>query len=471
MEGSRQRITWRLWLRSKEIDLRGRRALVIGLGRSGRAAIHALKRLGADVVGNDRKSREELGEIADRLEGEGIRLVLGSHPIELLDTVDLVVTSPGVPVDNPILVEARRRGIPVWGEVELAYRISRAPFIGITGTKGKSTTATLVGEILRRGRFGRVVTAGNIGTALCQEVPDLGEDDIVVAEVSSFQLETIVRFKPLVAVMLNIYRDHMDRHRDMTEYISAKGRIFENQTEDDFAVVNVDDPIVTSISRAVRSRTIPFSIRGRAKGGVYLEEGWLVSEIDGGRERIVPAGKVRLMGKHNLSNVAAAVAVGLIMGVEVEEIAEAVSEFRGIEHALEIVARIDGVTYINDTKATDVAATKAALESLPGDVVLIMGGVDKGNDYGELRGLIEEKVRYLILLGVDVGKIEDAFKGLCPMHRARDMNEAVHLASSLAPPGGYVLLSPANASFDLFRDYRERGERFREAVNEIRSGR
>lgn len=455
----------------KKTDFGGKKALVIGLGRSGRAAIRALKRLGAEVVGNDRKSREELGEIVDRLEEEGIKLFLGSHPIDLLDGIDIVVTSPGIPSDNPILVEAQRRGITVWGEVELAYRISRAPFIGITGTKGKSTTATLVGRILERGRFGRVVTAGNIGTALCQEVPDLKEDDIVVAEMSSFQLERIERFRPLVAVMLNIHRDHMDRHRDMRGYISAKIRIFENQTEDDFAVLNADDPILTSIARTVKSKRIPFSIRGRVSGGVYLDGDWLVSEMEGEKRRLIERSRIRLMGRHNLSNIAAALAVGLIMGVEADEIAEVVSEFRGIEHALEVVASIDGVTYINDTKATNVAATKAALEALPGDVVLIMGGVDKGNDYRELKEPVREKVRHLVLLGVDVGKIEDAFRGICPMHRARDMREAVYLASSLASPGGYVLLSPANASFDLFRDYRERGERFREAVNAIRSDR
>ncbi len=453
------------------IDLKGKRVLVIGLGRSGTAAINTLRKLGAEVIGNDRKSRKELGEVVDRLEEEGIRLLLGSHPIELLDAIDLIIVSPGVPSDNPILVEAQGRGIPVWGEVELAYRISRAPFIGITGTKGKSTTATLVGEMLKRGRFDRVVTAGNIGTALCQEVLDLKERDIIVAEVSSFQLETIERFRPHVAVMLNIHRDHMDRHRDMKEYIAAKSRIFENQTEDDFAVINADDPIVTSISQGIRSKVIPFSLRRKIKGGVYLEEGWLVSEIRGDHSRIIAGEKVKLMGRHNLSNIAAAIAVSMVMGIEAEKIAEVVSEFRGIEHALEIVGRINGVTYINDTKATNVAATKAALEALPGDVVLIMGGVDKGNDYEELRELIEKKVRHLILLGIEVGKIEDAFRGICPMHRAEDMREAVYLASSLASPGGYVLLSPANASFDLFRDYRERGERFKEAVNAIRSSR
>jgi len=454
----------------ERIDLKGKRVLVVGLGRSGMAAIHALRRLGAEVIGNDRKSRRELGEVADQLEKEGIKLLLGSHPIELLNGIDLVVTSPGIPFDNPILVEALRRGIPVWGEVELAYRISRAPFIGITGTKGKSTTATLVGEMLKRGRFDRVVTAGNIGTALCREALDLKEKDIIVAEVSSFQLETIERFRPLVAVMLNIYRDHMDRHRDMKEYIAAKSRIFENQTEDDFAVINADDPIVTSISQGIRSKVIPFSLRRKIKGGVYLEEGWLVSEIRGDHSRIIAGEKIKLIGRHNLSNIAAAIAVSMVMGIETEEIADVVLEFHGIEHALEIVARINDVTYINDTKATNVAATKAALEALPGDVVLIMGGVDKGNDYGELIELVKEKVRHLILLGVEIGKIEEAFRGICPMHRAEDMREAVYLASSLALPGGYVLLSPANASFDLFRDYRERGERFREAVNAIRSG-
>jgi UDP-N-acetylmuramoylalanine--D-glutamate ligase len=456
---------------AKGIEFEGKRVLVIGLGRSGRAAIETLRRLGAKVMANDRKPREELGDIADQVEGEGIKLFLGDHPVELLDRIDLVVTSPGVPKENSLLAEARRRGIPIWGEVELAYRISRAPFIAVTGTKGKSTTSMLIGEILKQARFGRVVTAGNIGTALSKEVMDLDEDDLIVAEVSSFQLETIELFRPTVAVMLNIYRDHMDRHRDMEEYISAKSRIFENQTQDDLAVINADDPIVRSISKGVKSRVIPFSVEGRVEGGVYLEDGWLVSEVDGRKVRVVPVERINLIGRHNLSNISAAVAVGMLMGVGPREIAEAVSGFHGIEGALEIVARINGVTYINDTKATNVAATKAALEALSGGVVLIMGGVDKGNDYDPLKGMIGEKVEHLILLGPNVGRIKSAFEGICPMHSARDMDEAVEIASSLAKPGGYVLLSPANASFDLFRDYRERGERFKEAVNAIHAGR
>ncbi|RKY02984.1 UDP-N-acetylmuramoyl-L-alanine--D-glutamate ligase [Candidatus Poribacteria bacterium] len=407
-----------------------------------------------------------MGEVAEKLAEAGVRLVLGGHPIELLDGAELVIASPGVPPSNPILSEARRRGVPVWGEIELAYRLSKAPFIAVTGTKGKSTTATLIGRILEGGRFGRVIVAGNIGNPLCEAVMDLEGGDLVVAEVSSFQLETIDEFKPLVAVLLNVYRDHLDRHPSMEDYIAAKARIFENQTEEEFAVVNADDPVVMGMASKARSRLVPFSLRERVDGGVYLEGGWITSEVKGKR-RVLRADEVRLIGRHNLGNVLAAVAVGEIMGVPVEGIAEAVRGFEGIEHAMEFVAEVGGVRFINDTKATNVAATKAALEALPGGIVLIMGGVDKGNDYGPLKGLVREKVDHIILLGRDTRRIEEELGEVCPMSRASDMREAVFKAFEIARPGGYVLLSPANASFDLFSDYRERGERFREAVHAL----
>jgi UDP-N-acetylmuramoylalanine--D-glutamate ligase len=453
--------------------LAGRRVAVVGLGAvSGVAAVKTLSRHGAIVVVNDARTESELGASLRALRDDpSVRVaeyIFGGHPSELAQRVDLVVLSPGVPYDLPLLAAARERDVPTIGELELAYGLSRSSWIAVTGTKGKSTTTTLIGQMLNAGRGGRrVCVAGNIGVALSLAVEDLTERDIVVAEVSSFQLESIVHFRPRVAVVLNVSPDHLDRHATMAQYIAAKQRILENQTEDDVVVLNQDDPVAREFATTARAHVWGFSLARDVAEGAFLRGGRLVWAHAGRETVVTTATDIGVPGRHNVANALASIAVCGPMGVSPEAMAGVLREFRGLPHAYESVLRVRDVHYINDSKATNVAATRAALDVTPRPVLLIMGGVDKGNTYDELLAVVREKVSRLILLGPHTARLEAAFRDVVPLVRADSMEAAVRLAAAAAVPGATVLLSPGHASFDLFADWKDRGDAFRQAVRSL----
>ncbi|MFB3817457.1 MAG: UDP-N-acetylmuramoyl-L-alanine--D-glutamate ligase [Candidatus Methylomirabilales bacterium] len=445
------------------LDLQGKRVTVVGLARSGLAAARLLLDRGARVTATDRGPAERVRNDLARLRERGAVVETGGHTREPFLRADLIVISPGVATDMPLLVEARAQGIPVWGEVELAARLTAARFLGITGTNGKSTTTSLLGAMLQAAGLPCVV-AGNIGLALCEVVTGLGPDHWVVAELSSFQLETIVTFRPHVAVLLNLAPDHLDRYPDVEPYYAAKARIFMNQTAGDFAVLNADDPLVLERARTIRSRPLLFS-RTRTMGdGAFVRDGRLAVRCDGTTRPVCPVERIRIQGLHNLENSLAAAAAASAIGVAPAALAAALASFPGLPHRLELIAEVGGVRFVNDSKGTNVGAVVKSLEGYRGGVILIAGGKDKGGDFRPLLPLIQTRAKRLLLIGQAAAKIQEQLAGACPMERLPSLQAAVERGRELGTPGDTVLLSPACASFDMFRDFEERGEVFRQAV-------
>ena len=446
-------------------DYRGRRVLVVGVGLSGIAACELLRSRGAVVTATDRRTREELDSKALALEASGVTLHLGSHPSSLLAGMDLVVSSPGVRTDTPILSEARKRGIPVWGELELGFREIRGTVAAVTGTKGKSTTASLLAAMLRAaGKDVRL--AGNIGAPLVREVSESSERTIFVVEVSSFQLETVESFRPRVAVLLDVTPDHLDWHPDFEAYVSAKSRIFENQREEDVAVVFGGNRLTVSMAEKAKSRKWYFELDclSELSPHLHLDGPWIVKHENGVTTPLASLEEFQLVGRHNRLNAMAASAAAALLGISGEEIGDALLHFQGLPHALEQVAVVDGVRFYNDSKATNVQAVRAALESFDGGILLILGGRFKGGDFRDLRDLVASKVKCVFAIGESRERVRDALIGAAPVEIASDLESAVESAHRRASPGDVVLLSPAGSSFDMFRDYRDRGERFRAAV-------
>jgi UDP-N-acetylmuramoylalanine--D-glutamate ligase len=452
----------------------GKQISVFGLHRSGVAVAKLLDDLGAKVRVTDPKSADELQGDIEALKDREIDFILGGHGHRCIKKADLIVVSPGVPLDIPILQKARSMGIPIIGELEVAASISPAPIVGITGTKGKSTTTILTAEILKRGGFRKVCVAGNIEPPLSSEVQNLTAEDLVVLEVSSFQLETTVRFRPMVSVVLNLSRDHLDRHRTMEAYRAAKLKICANQTAADWIVLNAADEDVAVFADETQAQAIYFTDVTASEMGTYVRGDQVFAKCEGESHRICDVADIPLLGQHNLQNVLAATAVGQIFGISPNMMGAAIrgfspAEYAALEHAFEPVKTINGVRFINDSKATNVAAVKAALESLSDPILLIMGGYDKGNDYQPLVDLVRSKVKGLILLGSHTQIIRNALASQVVTWDAATMSDAARIAYSHAVPGDIVLLSPANASFDMFTDYKTRGRVFREAVNQLES--
>ena len=447
---------------------------VFGLHRSGVAVAKLLDNLGAKVLVTDRKSNDELQADVDALKDREIDFVLGGHNQRCIEKVDLIVLSPGVPPDIPILQEARSAGIPITGELEVAASVCAAPMVAITGTKGKSTTTILTAELLKCGDFHRVCTAGNIGVPLSSEVHDLTAQDLVVIEASSFQLETTTKFRPVVSVVLNLSPDHLDRHRTMEAYRAAKLKICANQTSADWIVLNALDASVLTFADATQAKAIYFNDTTAIEKGTFVEDGKIFAKWEGEFHWICDVKDIPLPGRHNIQNILAAIAVGQIFGISPNLMHSAISNFSPaehppLEHAFQLVKTINGIQFINDSKATNVAAVKAALESLSDPILLIMGGYDKGNNYQPLIEYVKLKVKVLILLGKCTGVIRSVLGLNIVLRDAATMREAVELAYSHAVPGDIVLLSPANASFDMFTDYKARGQAFREAVSQLES--
>jgi UDP-N-acetylmuramoylalanine--D-glutamate ligase len=445
-----------------EFSVAGQRVVVVGAARSGVAAAELLVRKGARVTLTDRKPAIDRGEA---LAAQGIALALGGHDDALFAGADLIVTSPGVPLDQPAFAAARAARVPIVGELELASRWLRGRVIAITGTKGKSTTTTLTGQMLARAGF-TVAVGGNIGVPLSSQVEASTPETLHVVEASSFQLESADTFHPWIAALLNFSPDHLDQHPSVEAYAAAKQRIFRRQTPDDVAVINAEDLPSRALARSSAARRVPYGLA--LDGDGFTIAGEVIVERRGGRdEALVPVSAVHVLGRHILSDVVAATAISRSAGARAAAIADAVEAFRGLPHAMELVATIAGVRYVNDSKATNVEAARRSIESVEAGLVVVMGGRYKGGEFRDLLPALQARGATVVAIGEAAPLIEEALGSGVPVARAASMREAVRLASERAEPGGTVLLAPACSSFDMFRDYAERGEVFSAEVQRL----
>jgi UDP-N-acetylmuramoylalanine--D-glutamate ligase len=445
---------------NEEFSVTGRRVVVVGAARSGIAAALLLARRAARVTLMELKP--EIQQASD-LQSAGVGLQTGSHDPETLRRADLIVLSPGVPPHQPGIEGARAAGVPVSGEVELASRWVRGRVVAITGTKGKSTTATLTGRMCQEAGLD-VLVGGNIGTPLSAQVEASSPDTLHVVETSSFQLESIETFHPYVAVLLNFSPDHLDRHADEAEYAAAKSRIFVNQDQRDWAVINADDPQALALARQARAQRFPFATMATLDEGMVVEGGLVTHRTRGQAMPLIPLSSVRLIGRHLVSDVLAAASVARIVGVPAEAMVRAVEGFSGLEHALEPVGEVGGVRFVNDSKATNIEAARRAIESFDGDLVPIMGGRFKGGDWRDLREPLGARARVAVAIGEAAPQIRDALGDLVAVINAGSMASAVRMAYLASGGRGTVLLAPACASFDMFTDYAERGRVFKSEV-------
>jgi len=454
-------------------DLRGKRVLVVGLARTGVAASLFCSARGARVTATDRKNEHELAETVVLLRAAGVSLALGGHEQASFREQDLLVVSPGIPVNAPLLEDARKLGIPVWSEVELAWRFLRGKLIAITGSNGKTTTTSLVAHILKTSAIPTLV-GGNIGVPLLSLVDSSSDATVTVAEISSFQLENVEEFRPEVGVLLNLTPDHLDRHASFEEYAGAKMRMFENQSERDAAILNADDPEVTR-RMPNGPRVYWFSRKKRVTAGAFLLEEQIVFRAGGDETQLLRRSDITLRGEHNLENVLAACSAAFLVGAPMAGIAEGVRSFAGVEHRLEFVGNVAGVQYYNDSKATNVDAALKAIEAFPkpqpssekGRLIVILGGKDKGSPYTPLREPLAARARDVLLIGAAAEKIAADLEGVTLLERAGTLDRAVQIAKDRAKAGDIVLLAPACASFDQFENYEQRGRIFKDLVAKL----
>jgi UDP-N-acetylmuramoylalanine--D-glutamate ligase len=451
------------------IDLNNKRVLVVGLARTGVATALFCAARGAIVTATESRPESEVAEAAAKLRAAGVLLELGGHKLETFLRQNLIIPSPGVPAQGPLLLAARAKGITIWSEIELAYRFLPVDsrLIGITGSNGKTTTTSLIAHILQSCGLPAIL-AGNIGTPLISKIDEIHAGTYTVAELSSFQLELIESFRPSIAVLLNLTPDHLDRHGSMEAYGRAKARIFENQQASDAAILNADD-VASGRLAPSRPHVFWFSRKKSVHPGAYLRGQDIVFQSsDQGREEVLlRVQDIKLPGAHNLENVLAAAAAARIVGVDPKAIPDAIRTFRGVEHRLEFVAEVAGVSYFNDSKATNVDATLKALDAFPGRIFVILGGKDKGSDYTLLRNSLQEKAVLALLIGAAAEKIETQIAGSVTIERAGTLEQAVEVASHAARSGDIVLLAPACASFDQFENYEHRGRVFKQLVRRL----
>ena len=437
---------------------------MVGAARSGIAAAELAARKGARVTLTEVR---DTFDAADRLKAQGIELELGGHTAETLAAADLIVTSPGVPTEQAVFDAARGKGVETTGELEFASRFVQGQLIAITGTKGKSTTTTLIGRMLEAaGR--KTLVGGNIGTPLSAQVDQSTRDTIHVVETSSFQLETTTTFHPWIAVWLNFAADHLDRHPSVDAYAAAKARIFANQNQTDWAVLNADDREVIRQARGTSARHILFSLEGVIREGFVVDGNTIVHRTGTEVARLIPVAAVELTGRHMLNNVLAAAAAAHIAGVRPHSMLAALRGFHGLPHVMEPAGHIGPIRFVNDSKATNVEAARRSIESFDRGVVAIIGGRYKGGDFGDLRGALASRGRAVVAIGEAAGRVREALEGTVPVIDATSMAEAVQRGYDAAGPDGVVLLAPACSSFDWFRDYAERGEVFKEEVRRLR---
>jgi UDP-N-acetylmuramoylalanine--D-glutamate ligase len=439
--------------------------LVIGLAKSGLAAAKLLHELGAKVTVNDQKRFEENKE-AQSLEKMGIRIICGGHPLELLDeSFDLIVKNPGIPYHNPLVAKALDKGLPIITEVELAYQISEAPFIGITGSNGKTTTTTLIYEMLKEGGK-KPLIAGNIGTVACEVAKEASEDNWIVTELSSFQLMGTIDFQPKISVLLNIFDAHLDYHGTKEEYVKAKGNLFKNQTADNYAVANADDETVLKLVESANAKKVLFSTRQHLQSGAWVENGTVY--FNG--EKIIETKDIALPGMHNLENILAAISAAKIAGVDNDAITRVLKTFTGVKHRLQFVAEVNGRKFYNDSKATNILATQKALSAFENDsIILLAGGLDRGNEFDELIPYLKN-VKAMILFGQTARKLERVAKeaGIEIIEHVDNVEKAVPIAYKLSQPGNIILLSPACASWDQYKTFEQRGDIFVGAVHMLK---
>ncbi len=450
------------------MDLKNKRVLVVGLGRSGLSAAMFLRARGARVTVSDTRSATALEKEIPALLDAGIMVESGGHGLLTFRRQDLIVVSPGVPMDTPEVKQVKAFGLPVIGELELASRYLKGQVVAITGANGKTTTTTLVGKIFRDAGIATQV-GGNIGLPVIDLITTSTPETVNVLEVSSFQLETVEEFHPKIAVILNITPDHLDRHGSFESYVAAKERIFARQDADDFLVLNADDRVTQMCAARAKSEVFWFSGTKAMRRGAFLRDGvvvWVGKE-NGVTEPVMPLSEIPLKGAHNVENVLAAVCVARLAGVPGESIRAAVAQFKAVEHRLELVRKRHGVEFYNDSKATNVDATRKAVASFAGGIHLILGGKDKDSDYGELAELLKERVKVVYTIGSTAEKIERQLQGVVKMKSAETMQAAVTEAAEDAVDGDVVLLSPACSSFDQFENYEHRGQVFRQLVNEL----
>ena len=452
-----------------DLDLRHKNVLVVGLGRSGVGAARLCAARGARVFVTDRKQAGELGEAVHELEKLGVTLELGGHSEPNFRRSDLIVLSPGVP-DLPELESARRAGVPILGELELSYRFVQAPVLGVTGTNGKSTVTSLLGAMVAAS--GRpTFVGGNLGSPLCEAVgtPAAGPDGALVLELSSFQLETVETFHAQVALLLNLTEDHLDRYATYADYVAAKARLFERQTVYDSIVVNgaPDQQDCVRLVALSPARVSAFALDPGPGIAAWLERGELWLKLPGGEHESLPRAERKLAGMHNVQNALAALLGARLFGIDLATCRRALRAFRGLPHRMELVAEVGGIPYYDDSKATNVGSVVGSLTGFERPVVLIAGGKDKGGDYGPLIPLLRAGARHLILIGAAADKMQRVLDGVLPIHRAPDLPAAVRLAAQLVKPGEAVVLSPACSSYDMFKNYEERGRVFAEAARAL----
>jgi UDP-N-acetylmuramoylalanine--D-glutamate ligase len=456
------------------MELINKRVLVLGLGRSGIAAIAKLKSLRAEVVGSDSSQSEQMSAVAEELRREDVAVILGPQKEDLLIEIDLVIVSPGVPSNSPVIIAAREKSITVWSEIELAFRLTDKPIIAITGTNGKTTTTTLIGEIfLAAGRPAAVV--GNIGVPLISAAEDKTIEYLIV-EVSSFQLEAIERFKPHIAVMLNVTEDHLDWHPDFEDYVRSKERIFMNQTDEDHAIINADDAVVENIAKNVKAGIISTTKVDGKMAELFTKDGKIMARagLRGDSrtvERLIEICRIsdlQIPGLHNIDNVMAAAGVGLVVGIDEEVIADAIKGFKGLSHRIEFVKTLNGVDFYDDSKATNVDATVKAVNAFAGPLILMLGGRNKGNSFAPLASGIHAGVKGVVGFGESGQQIISDMPMDVIKEYSKSVEDATKIAERLAKPGYTVLFSPACASFDAFNGYAERGDVFKKAVLSLR---
>ncbi len=446
------------------MDFKNKKAIVCGMAKSGRTAALLLNRLGACVTLQDLKNREEF-ENLDYIEKQGIKIYTGANPDDIIEDFDIVVLSPGVPCDLDFIKKAQNANIPVISEVELSYRLTPCPIAAVTGTNGKTTTTTLLGELFKT-QYNTFVV-GNIGVPYSGVVSEIKSEDYVVAEISSFQLETAVEFRPHISAVLNITPDHLNRHKTLENYINMKERIFANQTSEDFCVLNYEDETTKSMAHKTKAKVMFFSSKTKLDEGIYIDGKYIIIKWGNINKKIVSIDELKILGVHNYENIMAAVAMAVCGGISIENIIRTIKNFTGVEHRIEYVRTVNGVDYYNDSKGTNVDAAIRGIMAMVKPCILIGGGYDKGSEYDEWVKEFKGRVKKLVLIGVTAKKIAEC----CNKHNfidycfASSFDEAVNICKNTAKSGDCVLLSPACASWDMFKSYEQRGDIFKEMVN------